>query len=113
MQRDKSSLIDIVNACDSIGHYIRNKTVDEFHKDEMVQDAVIRKIEIIGEASNRVSEELKNRFPDLPWDKMKGMRNILIHMYDELDLDIVWDTATKNIPSLKILLEKTIPLVNE
>jgi len=113
MQRDKSSLIDIVNACESIGNYIRNKTVDEFHKDEMVQDAVIRKIEIIGEASNRISEELKNRFPDLPWDRMKGMRNILIHMYDELDLDIVWDTATKNIPSLKILLEKIIPLVNE
>ncbi len=55
----------------------------------MMQEAVIRKIEIIVEASNRISEDLKNRLPDLPWKKMKAMRNIMIHMYDELELEIV------------------------
>ena len=99
MLRDKSSLIDILNACESIERYVENKTFDDFDKDEMLQDAVIRKIEILGEASNRASEEIKNRFPELPWDIMRGMRNILIHMYDELDLNIIWDTVTKDIPN--------------
>ena len=113
MLRDKSSLIDILNACESIERYIENKTFDDFDKDEMLQDAVIRKIEILGEASNRVSEEIKNRFPELPWDKMRGMRNILIHMYDELDLNIIWDTVTKDIPQVKTHLTKILPLMDE
>ena len=113
MLRDKSSLIDILNACESIERYVENKTFDDFDKDEMLQDAVIRKIEILGEASNRASEEIKNRLPDLPWDKMKGMRNILIHMYDELDLNIIWDTVTKDIPQLKTRLTKLLPSIDE
>lgn len=59
MLRDKSSLIDIFNACESIGRFIKNKTREDFYNDEMMQEAVIRKIEIIGEAANRVSDELK------------------------------------------------------
>jgi uncharacterized protein with HEPN domain len=113
MLRDKSSLIDILNACESIERYIKNKVFNDFDKDEMMQDAVIRKIEILGEASNRISEETKTRFPDLPWDKMKGMRNILIHMYDELDLNIIWDTVTKDIPPLKTRLSKLLPSIKE
>lgn len=101
MSRDKPSLIDIFNACESIGRFIQNKTRDDFYDNEMLQEAVIRKIEIIGEASSRVSDELKNKFPDLPWRKMRAMRNILIHMYDELELVIIWDTAIKDIPRLK------------
>jgi uncharacterized protein with HEPN domain len=111
MLRDKSSLIDILNACESIERYIENKSFGDFEKDEMLQDAVIRKIGILGEASNRTSEEIKNRFPDLPWDKMRAMRNILIHMYDELDLNIIWDTITKDIPQLKANLTKILPLI--
>ena len=113
MLRDKSSLIDISNACESIERYIKNKTFNDFEKDEMMQDAVIRKIEILGEASNRISEETKKRFPDLPWDNMRGMRNILIHMYDELDLNIIWDTISKDIPNLQTNLKKILPSIKE
>ena len=113
MPRDKSSLIDILNACESIERFIQNKTKVDFYDDEMMQEAVMRKIEIIGEASNRVSDELKNRFKDLPWRKMRAMRNILIHMYDELDLEMIWDTATNNIPILKNRLTEIIPLLDE
>lgn len=110
MLRDKSSLIDILNACESIERYIENKSFGDFEKDEMLQDAVIRKIEILGEASNRTSEEVKNRFSDLPWDKMRAMRNILIHMYDELDLNIIWDTIIKDIPQLNRTPDKNTSL---
>jgi uncharacterized protein with HEPN domain len=113
MPRDKSSLIDILNACQSIGRFIENKTKLDFYDDEMMQEAVMRKIEIIGEASNRVSDEIKNRFTDLPWHKMRAMRNILIHMYDELDLEMIWDTAANNIPMLKNRLTEIIPLLDE
>lgn len=111
MSRDKSSLIDILNACESIGRFIQSKTKDDFYNDEMVQEAVIRKIEIIGEASNRISDELKNKFPDLPWRKMRDMRNILIHMYDELE--IIWDTAKKDIPRLKDQIETIMPKLED
>jgi len=113
MLRDKSSLIDILNSCESIERFIRNKTKNDFYNDEMMQEAVIRKIEIIGEASNRISEDLKNRLPDLPWKKMKAMRNIMIHMYDELELEIVWDTANNDISRLRNRLKEIIPPIEE
>jgi uncharacterized protein with HEPN domain len=113
MLRDKSSLIDIQNACESIERFIKNKTKNHFYNDEMMQEAVIRKIEIIGEASNRISEELKNRFSDLQWKKMRSMRNIMIHMYDELELEIVWDTIINDIPLLKTRVKEIITLVEE
>ena len=113
MLRDKSALIDILNSCESIERFIRNKSKDDFDNDEMMQEAVIRKIEIIGEATNRVSEDLKNRYPDFPWKNMRAMRNIMIHMYDELELDIVWSTATNDIPLLQNRVKELIPLVEE
>lgn len=113
MLRDKSSLIDILNSCESIARFISNKLKDEFYNDEMLQEAVMRKIEIIGEATNRISDDLKNLYPDLPWKKMKAIRNILIHMYDELDLDIVWDTAVNDIPIVKNRIKEIIELVDE
>ena len=113
MPHDKSSLIDILNSCESIARFISNKLKDEFYNDEMLQEAVMRKIEIIGEATNRISDDLKNLYPDFPWKKMKAIRNILIHMYDELDLDIVWDTANNDIPILKNRIKEIIQLIDE
>jgi uncharacterized protein with HEPN domain len=113
MFRDKSSLIDILNSCESIERFIGNKSKNDFYNDEMMQEAIIRKIEIIGEATNRVSEDLKNRYPDFPWKKMIAMGNIMIHMYDELELDIVWSTATNDIPLLQNRVKELIPLVEE
>ncbi len=113
MQHNKSALIDILTSSENIIRYINNKSKSDFYNDEVIQDAVIRRIEIIGEASNRVSDEIKDNFPDLPWKKMRSMRNILIHMYDELDLDIVWETSIKDIPLLVKRLKEIIPLIEE
>ncbi|MFT4203395.1 MAG: DUF86 domain-containing protein [Chitinophagaceae bacterium] len=65
------------------------------------QDAMIRNFEIIGEASNHISKETKEAYPDLDWHQMKGMRNFMTHEYFSIQLDTVWDTAIKEIPILK------------
>jgi len=113
MPRSKSSLIDILNSCKSIERFIENKTFSDFSENEILQEAVMRKIEIIGEASNRVSDIIKNEFSYLPWKKMKAMRNILIHMYDELDINIIWDTALNDIPKLKNQIEHLISCLKD
>ncbi|RKY90516.1 MAG: hypothetical protein DRQ01_09075 [Ignavibacteriae bacterium] len=113
MQRDKSYLIDIQISAESIVRYIEGKSSSTFYEDEMLQDAVIRRIEIMGEAASRISEDLKSQYPTLPWKKMKAMRNILIHMYDELELEIVWDTITKDIPGLLNEMKKILPHIQD
>jgi uncharacterized protein with HEPN domain len=70
----------------------------KFWEDTQCQDAVMRRLEIIGEAARRVTSETRTKFPDLPWNDMTRMRNFLIHEYDDIDLNIVWDTLQKDIP---------------
>ncbi|HLG30832.1 MAG TPA: HepT-like ribonuclease domain-containing protein, partial [Candidatus Brocadiales bacterium] len=69
------------------------------------QDAVIRRIEIVGEAARRISEETQNGFPGLPWNEIIGMRNVMIHEYDDVDLAIVWETVKNDLPPLIESLE--------
>jgi uncharacterized protein with HEPN domain len=71
-----------------------------FLREVQIQDAVIRRIEIIGEAARRVSDETKATYPDIPWKEMAGMRNLMIHDYDNVDLSIVWQTVQKDLPFL-------------
>ena len=84
------------------------KSPEDFLKDSQCQDAVIRRLEIIGEAARRISPETRARLPQLPWEAMIGMRNILIHEYDDVDLMIVWDTVQKDLPRLVANLENVI-----
>ena len=68
--------------------------------DTKSQDSVIRRLEIIGEAARRISEETRKAYPNLPWREMIGMRNFLIHDYDDVDIHIVWKTVKKDLPDL-------------
>lgn len=74
---------------------------DEFEDNHLVQDGVIRQIQIIGEAAKRVSAETAEKYTDVPWKDVKGMRDKLIHHYFGVDLEVVWDTVEKDIPNLK------------
>ena len=100
MHRDRTYLLDIFDSAKLAVNYLAEISLEEFKHNMPLQDAVIRRIEIIGEAANRISKELKNRYNYLPWNEMKGMRNLLIHEYDEIDLKNVWNTVKNDLPRL-------------
>jgi len=108
MQRDREYLVDILEAAKISLDYVSDKSKAEFLNDLQCQDAVIRRIEIIGEAARRISDETRAAHPDLPWSEMVSMRNIMIHEYDDIDLVIVWETVQNDLPSLVESLEMII-----
>ena len=110
MTRDNAYLYDILESARLALEHIGNVPQDEFEKDILLQDAVVRRLEIIGEATRRTSIETKQKYPHLPWKDMLGMRNAAIHEYDNLDLKLIWDTVTQDLPDLITELEKIIPL---
>ena len=105
MDRDQAYLLDILSSAQLIWSYIEGVELDEFLDDVRLQDSVIRRIEIIGEAAGRVSLQLREAQPQIPWRDMRGMRNQLIHRYDGVDLHVVWNTAQDSIPRLVDLIE--------
>jgi uncharacterized protein with HEPN domain len=108
-RHDLSYLTDILQAARLIEIFIQGVDKQEFYQDLMRQSAVIRQIEIIGEATKRLSDIFRNNHPEIPWRSMAGMRDILIHAYDHVDLDEVWNTATLAIPDLIQKVEALIP----
>lgn len=84
------------------------KSYDNFENQWIERDAMIRNFEIIGEASNHISAELKEKFSEVFWNEMKGMRNFITHEYFGLQLDSIWDTAVNDIPILKKQINKII-----
>jgi len=102
--RDKSRLEHILQAIERIRRYTKGKTFDDFIADDMMYYAVVKNIEIIGEASNMFTEEFRNAHPDTPWKLVNGMRNYIVHEYFQVDNNVVWDVITGDLP----LLEKQI-----
>lgn len=91
---------DILDACDSILEYTIDYSLDQFKMDKKTIDAVIRNLEIIGEAAKKISPETREKFPFLNWSGMAGMRDKLIHEYFGVNLEIIWMTIEKEIPKL-------------
>ena len=105
MKRDDAYLLDILESAKSIRTYVAGLTAEEFKRNEEKQDAVNRRFEIIGEAARRLSEQTRAAFPAIPWRLTTAMRNILIHDYDDMDLDVVWRTTQNDLPLLIASLE--------
>jgi uncharacterized protein with HEPN domain len=78
---------------------------ENWKNDEKTIDAVIRNLEIIGEAANQIPAQIQDKYPEIPWLQMKGMRNILVHEYFGVDIDVIWQTICEDLSSLKIKLQ--------
>jgi len=102
MPRDYKAFInDILDAIHRIESYTENLTFDDFSGSQLYQDAVVRNLEIIGEAVKRLPDELIEKYPDIEWKKIAGLRDILIHAYFGIDIEIVWDVIQNKLPELK------------
>ena len=109
MSRDDTYLVDILESVKIALGYVSGKSWDEFYEDIQCQDAVVRRIEIIGEAARRVSQGTRDKYPQIPWREMTSMRNLVIHEYDVVDINQVWDTVQNKIPPLIEELAKIVP----
>ncbi len=107
--RDPANLYDMLEAAEKVQHFLKNKTFEDFLKDDMLRSAVERNLEIIGEAARRTSEELKQEHPEIPWRKIIAQRNVLIHEYDDIDYKEIWEVATFHISRLIELIRPLIP----
>ena len=106
MKSDFLYLEHIQESIRKIEKYTKKINLAEFLEDELIQDAVIRQFEIIGEASNHISAETTNIITDVPWSDIVGFRNVLIHDYFEVDLRAVWSTVQSDLPLLKSKIEQ-------
>lgn len=101
MRRDVAVFLDdIVEACDKVARYTLNFTAEEFRHDDKTIDAVVRNLEVIGEAAKNVPDEIRAKIA-VDWKKMAGLRDVLIHEYFGIDLEIIWDIVENKIPTLR------------
>jgi uncharacterized protein with HEPN domain len=109
MKTDQSAFLNhILDAIKKIEKYTQGIDEETFKINDLVQDGVIRQIEIIGEAVKRLSNELTSQYSHIPWQDIAGMRDKLIHDYFGVDLDTVWLTVEKDIPELKEEIKRVI-----
>ncbi len=104
MNRDQFYLRHILDAASKIEGYVFVGR-DEFMKASHWQDAVVRQLEIIGEATKRLSQDLRDRHPQVPWRQIAGLRDVLIHDYISVDVQAAWQITQKNLPEMKLVIE--------
>ncbi|MCD6512089.1 MAG: DUF86 domain-containing protein [Thermoplasmata archaeon] len=109
MKRDYKLFIkDIVDAIESIEEFVAGMNFEEFKNDDKTVSAVVRKLEIVGEATKNIPDETKEKYPNLPWKEMAKIRDKLIHGYFVVDFEIVWKVIKEELPSLKPEIEKIL-----
>jgi uncharacterized protein with HEPN domain len=107
VKRDNRLYIaDIIKSIDAIEEYVAGLAEEEFKSNLMKQDAVARRIEIIGEASKNLTSEYKKKHAEIPWRKIAGMRDILVHAYFGVNIDRIWAVMKKDLPQLKKQIKK-------
>ena len=111
MKKDPFVFLEhIIDCIELIETYTKGKKLADFENDPQLQDAVIRRIEIIGEAAKSVPENLKQKYSKVPWKAVAGMRDILIHQYFGVSLESTWNVVVKEIPGLK---KQILQIIND
>lgn len=106
--KDLARLKHMLDSTQAILTFARNRKRQALDKDRLFQSAVLRELEIIGEAAGRISEKTKKKFPQVPWKELVGLRNRLIHAYFDVDHDIVWKTIREYLPSFHAQLQQVL-----
>lgn len=109
MRRDEASLLDIVKAARLILDFKQGMTKEAFLNDRKTQSAILHELLIMGESVKRLSDEFRSQHSAVSWSLIAGMRDHLIHAYDAVDLDEVWNTATRDVPDLLAQIEPLLP----
>jgi uncharacterized protein with HEPN domain len=100
----------IEHECAFVLTVIKGKTKDNMLEDELLSKGIVRGLEIIGEATKKIDDDIRISYPHIPWQEMAGMRDVLIHNYFGIDYDVVWNTITKDIPDLHNEIQRIIQL---
>jgi len=109
MKKDpKILLFDVLDSIESIEKYTKKVSQEKFFDRPQVQDAVVRRIEVMGEAVKNLPTAFRNKHGSIPWKKIAGTRDVLIHDYSEIDISLVWEIVKKEIPVLKKQISKLI-----
>ena len=102
MKKDVSVFVeDIMEGIEKIERYVEGMSKKEFLEDSRTQDAVIRRLEVMGEAVKNIPQEFRDEYPKIPWKQIAGMRDILIHGYFGVNLERIWNTLKEDVPDLK------------
>ena len=109
MRPDDACLLDMLLAAREPAEFSSGRTLAEFERDRIAQLAILKAVEIVGEAASRVSADTQEAHPDIPWPKIIGMRNRLVHAYFEVNLERVWDTVQRDVPAPISQLEPLVP----
>lgn len=99
---------DIVDAMEKAEILLKGVTYDQFESDFRINFAVVRALEIVGEATKRLPMTLRDQYPNIPWKQMAGMRDRIIHGYDTVDLEIVWDVVKQDIPKIMPQIQQVL-----
>jgi len=107
MRDPRERVRDILEAIAAIERHLHRGRV-EFERDELLQGWFVRNLQIIGEAARALPEDVRTLAPEIPWPKLAGMRNVLVHGYFDIDADIVWEAASRDAPALRTPLERLL-----
>lgn len=107
MRNDRTAVEDILSAIEAIERH-RVASPQELAEQELIQSHYIRFLSVIGEAANRTSSQLRKDYPSVPWRDLVGMRNILVHDYEDIDLEEVWRTVSTDLPELRAAVQRIL-----